>query len=363
MMKSAQMKSEETAKNEKTENIGKKEIHRKPLSPLASMQKQMALQLERYYRLAWLQMPGNVRDSIENTLSVWGFRARHSISGFQRKEVWLDGGKMVYLQGGNPKAPPLVLLHGFAHSKDSFIQLNRKFQRDFRIILPDLPGFGETQWGEDETYSLENYGEWLTEFLDRIRLSRDFHLGGNSLGGAISARLALDMPRRIRSLLLLNSAGYVADEDDEFYQRLYNGENLFEIRNWRGFEEFLDTIFYNRPTIPFAVKSGLYEHMKSKAWWYHKVMGDLLGGIEPQTGDYRERVKEDALNHEIQNIEAETLILWGNKDNLFPLPVANGLARDIPRSRLVVLPETGHCPQIEKPDQFSRIYLDFLQSL
>ena len=125
-------------------------------------------------------------------------------SGLRLRRAGVAGADMPYLEGG--KGEPLVLLHGFAGDKDNFTRIARFLTPHYRVICPDLAGFGDAARDPQAGHSIPEQAERLRALLDRIAPGK-VHLGGNSMGGFIAAQFAAAWPERVASLWLLDAAG------------------------------------------------------------------------------------------------------------------------------------------------------------
>ncbi|MBO6851237.1 MAG: alpha/beta fold hydrolase, partial [Marinobacter sp.] len=126
----------------------------------------------------------------------------------RRKEVQIDGHRMVYLERGkpSPSTPTVVLIHGFAAMKENWALWLQKLPRHWHILVPDVPGLGESEYHPGASYRYEAQALRLRDWLDTFPTD-NIHLAGSSMGGAIAAVLAHRMEPAPRSVTLLNSAG------------------------------------------------------------------------------------------------------------------------------------------------------------
>ena len=108
------------------------------------------------------------------------------------------------LEGG--RGETLVLLHGFNADADHFNRVARHLTGHFRILAPDLPGFGETLSSASNDYRIEAQAETVVEWMDGVGIQRCY-LGGSSMGGFIACAIAARYPDRIRALWLLAPGG------------------------------------------------------------------------------------------------------------------------------------------------------------
>lgn len=266
---------------------------------------------------------------------------------------------MAYFEIDQGHTETLLFLHGFADSKDTFYDACHFLQGDFNIICPDLPGFGQSQKLKDDIYSLENYGRWVTDFIDKIGL-KDFHLAGNSMGGAIAAQVALIRPDLLKSLTLIDPAGVYIEDHHSIHHELFDGNVIFDVRNRDQFEYFLNRIFHRRPFLPPPVKDFFYKEFHRHARWHRKILNDLLENLDSADDPRLYRV---AINQRLKKITTPTLIVWGDEDTLFPVETAYVMHRLIEGSKLAIMPDIGHCPQLEAPRQFARVLSKFVKDI
>ena len=263
-------------------------------------------------------------------------------------------GYLEYLQIGNAlDKPTLLFLHGFADSKDTFYDAAGHLAEDFNIIVPDLPGFGNSFQDPSRTYDLESYSQWIAEFCDGICLD-NIHLVGNSLGGAIAMAFALRAPEKISNLCLIDPAGIFIKDKPSLYYELFKGSSVFAVKTYEDHCKFMERVFHKSPIIPTPVREHLFRSFARHTEWYEKLILDLLGDI---SHDEDPRIQEKALNHRLQEISHKTLIMWGDKDSLFPFETGHYIANQIPGSKLHVFKNCGHSPQIESPKLFADTYL------
>ena len=122
--------------------------------------------------------------------------------GLRRHEVRVAGETWPYLAGGPSSAPTVLFVHGFGADKDMWLTYARRFKDRYRIIAPDLPGFGDADRRADRDYAPRAQARRLAAFCDALRI-KDAHVVGSSMGGFISAWLAIDRADLVRSLTLM----------------------------------------------------------------------------------------------------------------------------------------------------------------
>ncbi|MEP5486891.1 MAG: alpha/beta fold hydrolase, partial [Parasphingorhabdus sp.] len=129
-----------------------------------------------------------------------------------------------YLEGGSPDAEPLVLLHGFGADKDNWAAYASEIVGKYRLIAPDLPGFGENIRDINRDYDMTTQAARVRDFLDAMGIEK-CHIGGNSMGGFVSLRFALDYPERLISMTLFNNAGVVGANESKLQKEAQDGNN------------------------------------------------------------------------------------------------------------------------------------------
>jgi abhydrolase domain-containing protein 6 len=270
--------------------------------------------------------------------------ARRMVARLRRRVVRVGAFEIPYLEGG--RGDLLVLVHGFSDSKDSFVDVARSLTASHRVVLPDLLGFAEASRPIDFEYSLDRFVEVFAAFIDALGLER-FDLGGNSLGGAISAAYAVRFPERVRSLMLLGSAGVPMPRPSALQRRIEAGDNPFVCETLRDHEELLRLVFERPPLLPRPVRLHMAHESIERAPMNAKILDDLLAeppDLTPVLGDVR----------------APTLVVWGNRDRLIDVSAGEVFHRGIPDARFVILHGVGHCPQYETPGATSRILHRFI---
>lgn len=277
------------------------------------------------------------------------FELRRRAAGLRRKAVQLGRFTIPYLEGGSPNGTPLVMVHGFNDSKDSFAETVRALGPGYRIVMPDMPGFGEASAPLDFTYDLYALADLLGKFFDAVGLP-GAHTVGNSLGGAVLVQLALSRPELVRSLSLVSAAGLRMPTPSPLQLRLDAGENPFVVDTHEGYEAFMDLVLERPPPIPAPIRRHMAEEMMGRAGLNAKIMDDLLEG-------------DIDLTPELDALDVDTLLLWGDRDRIIDISAGRVYHERISRSRMVIFHGIGHCPQYECPDRTGHYLARFFGSL
>ena len=254
-----------------------------------------------------------------------------------------DGVPLRFLRLPRPGRPRVVFLHGFSDRPESFLVTASRL-RDHDVLLPALPGFHDGR-AFDERYEVRRYAGWIASLLDALGFT-DAHLCGNSLGGATGLVLAIERPDLVRTLIPLDAAGVDVPGVASVHDEVRDGRNLFLVRDPAEVDRFLERIFHRPPRVGPARPIVAVE-LARKSSAYAKIMDDLK--VEGE---------RHAVGGEIVDLGAiaqPTLVAWGERDSLFPLAVGEHLAARIPRARLHVFRDTGHCPHIERPFALAKV--------
>lgn len=262
----------------------------------------------------------------------------------------LSYGKITYLTNAKTGSePPIVMLHGFAGEKDNWNRFSRKLTDDYRLIIPDLSGHGESVRDLSLNYSVEEQAKRLKQFLDALGIERA-HLVGNSMGGAIGIRFTSLYPQSVESLTLIASAGAVKTPSEFEALIRKTGKNpLIDIENAQDFKDMMGYIFVEPPYLPgFVVDTMSAEKLKRKEF-ERKMFLDFIADMDQMSV--------------LSSIHAPTFIIWGAQDRVLHVDNAELLNEMIAGSKKEILEGVGHCPMIEKPEVTTDLYRKFLQEI
>ncbi len=264
----------------------------------------------------------------------------------------LEGMDVHYADEGNRRdSIPVVLIHGTGASLHTFNGWTSGLKEEHRVIRMDLPGYGLTGPFPDGDYSMESYVEFLKSFLDQLEIDR-CALAGNSLGGGIAWRFALQYPERVEKLILIDASGYQYKSQSQ--------PIAFEIAKIPVIKNVLKFI-----TPRFVAKSSLENVYSDKSLVTDELVDryfelTLREGNRQAFIDRFAAAKDTTAYRNIAAIKTPTLILWGEEDGLIPLESAYRFHEDLPNDTLVILPNLGHVPMEENPERSLKPVLEFL---
>jgi len=271
------------------------------------------------------------------------------------RRVTVDGISAQYLEAGT--GPTLLLLHGHEHGATSWRWVIPTLARAHRVLALSLPGHGDTP--RADTYAPgSDTAPFVADFLDALGVG-PLHVVGHSAGGAVALRLALAAPARIRTLVLVDSAGLgrevhpllavdtlpLVGELAILLSRLPGGDlgrtgmsaAMLFAQPWRAPAEFF-TEQHDRGRRP-----GQLEASTATA----RALFDATG-------------QRQMLLDRLPTITAPTLVVWGASDYVLPSHQARTAVDLLPDGRLALLPDCGHLPHVEHPDRFAAVLGDWL---
>jgi abhydrolase domain-containing protein 6 len=268
-------------------------------------------------------------------------------AGLSLRSIRVDDHRIVYLEGGT--GPTVLLLHGFSAEKDHWARFARFLTPRFRVIIPDIPGFGESSKIEGDSYDTASQVERLERFVGLLGL-KSFHLAGNSMGGRIACYLAVKNPGMILSLALFDSSGVTPPKKSEYQVAQARGKNLLLLQNAGDFDRVMKLNFAKPPWLPGRVKSYLGEKALASRPFNQKINDDLSKhplDLQPLLG----------------NVRAPALILWGDDDRILDPSAVGVFEKGLTKHLTVIMKKCGHSPMLERPEETAGHYLDFLKSL
>lgn len=254
--------------------------------------------------------------------------------GLDQRVVCAEGLSMPYFERGH--GDPVVLVHGFGADKESWLLMAWAMSRGRRVIIPDLPGHGAATTISRRGASARAQAHALLAFLDTLGVNR-FHLVGNSMGGGISLRLADEQPERVRSLVLIDSAGPKVDpsELDQLFER---GENPLIPTTAAEAAVIMGFVAEKRSKLPRAIERHIIAERVAAA----PLLKEIFAGWQRGAG-------ADGIPTDLERLRVPTLVIHGECDRVIDVSTGRELARRIPKARLHVMPGVGHIPQVEVP--------------
>jgi pimeloyl-ACP methyl ester carboxylesterase len=218
----------------------------------------------------------------------------------------------------------------------------------FDAIAPDLPGFGRSTDFAVGVYDLRRQVRLLGQFADGLGLST-FDLGANSLGGAIAALYARGDPARVRRLAFVGPPLGIEPWGPEIRAAILRGINPFIPTDQTQLELEMRLLFVQPPKMPDNVREQLIRDYVARNQHYRQVWDIVNLFDDVLSGDADEPL----------GIDVPALIVWGERDEIYSASAAPTLRQRLPGSQLVILPETGHLPMLERTAETQRLLVEF----
>ena len=274
--------------------------------------------------------------------------AARAHAGLVRKSIILpDGERLIYLEGG--QGEPLMVLHGFGANKDHFVRVARELTPRYRVIIPDLLGFGESDRPAQADYHPNAQAERLHNLSAALGIRSGLHLGGSSMGGQIALAWAARYPKEVKSLWLLDPGGIWSAPKSEMLKSYETGGKMPLIVGSE--EDFLNLMPWTMNKPPFAPEP-LLRAMAHESMPFKQLSTRIL-----------QEIKSDSLEARIKGLQTPTLIVWGSEDRIISVETVPLLRQLLPNSKAVVMRGIGHLPTMEDPGQAGKDYLTFRAAL
>jgi 4,5:9,10-diseco-3-hydroxy-5,9,17-trioxoandrosta-1(10),2-diene-4-oate hydrolase len=251
-----------------------------------------------------------------------------------------------------------VLLHGLAATKLSYLPLLPALAERYTVIVPDLPGHGESDKPRAR-YTPEYFAKVIHALFDEMGL-QEAAVVGNSMGGRIALEVATRFPHRVNSLILLDPAA--AGLPFPLYARLLGllptGVGAIPVP-WRKriVVTAIRQMFANPEQLAragYLAAADEFIRIYRKGRARMALLSAMRGLIADEPEGFWQRARR---------ISVPTLIVWGRQDRLVPVGLGHRLANTIRDSRLEVMSEVGHVPQFEAPEETRELVLGFLDEI
>jgi abhydrolase domain-containing protein 6 len=280
----------------------------------------------------------------ETLLALLVERAR-SAAGRERGEADAGADRISYLDGGAGEV--VVLLHGFGASKDNWNALAGRLADRYRVIAPDVRGFGESPFREDARYDPVSQARSLHDFLAALGVA-EHHLGGLSMGGEIAAAYAATYPEAVRSLLVIGAPGVRAPQRTDVVERMLAGEPVIVVRDEDDLAALVAMASAHPRTLPGPFARVIAARMAARAEIETRILADIVAA------------GEGALEPLLPAIRARTLLVWGADDRMIHPSSLDVFAAAIPGAEGALLPGCGHDVPGDCPDELAARYAAFL---
>jgi pimeloyl-ACP methyl ester carboxylesterase len=262
------------------------------------------------------------------------------LAGADDQFLTTNGHQFRYRAWGEPRdgQPAIVLIHGFANSSMSFLDLGEELASDHYVIALDMLGFGLSDKPVDHNYGNEAQAQTVIEFIEALGLD-EVVIGGHSMGGAHAVHIAIDSPRVVGMILFnpgIITTGVPPATQYFVFPLPRLAAKTFSQRAFR--QSFLRSSYVNPEIVTEARLDELMLTTQSEGYieGVTTLMSYYVAGNEIEILD---------------EVRVPTLIIWGADDKRKPMEEATQLDSMLETSRLIILEKAGHYVHEEQPQQ------------
>jgi pimeloyl-ACP methyl ester carboxylesterase len=261
------------------------------------------------------------------------------------KSVILKGINLNYIVAGEGGA--VVLIHGHPFDHTMWQPQIDAFSRSYEVIVPDLRGYGKSSLPETGETRFEDYAGDVIRLLDYLGVDT-FHLAGLSMGGQLAMEVYRQALRRVKSLILADT--FASLDTPEAKKARNDGAERMEREGMGG---------YANEAIYKMIKADHVATMPDVAAHVMRMMTTTSPkGAATAMRARSERI--DYLNQVLPQIKVPVLVVVGRQDEFTPVAKAEEMIVKLSNSKLVVIENAGHMPNLEHPEEFNAIALEFL---
>ncbi len=256
------------------------------------------------------------------------------------------------------EGPAIVFVHGLSGSWPNWLEQLPVFARDHRVIAMDLPGFGHSPMPR-EHITISAYARILDGLLDTLEVDAAT-IVGNSMGGFVSAELAIAFPQRVERLVLVSGAG-ISTYRHRDVERLepYLRRVAPMVAVYTGWTAARSDWVARRPGLR-NLTLGLVTRHPSRLP-AALAAEQLRGAGKPGFMQGLRANIDYPVKERLPEIACPTLIVWGDEDKIIPVRDASVFEELIPSSRKVIFEGTGHMAMLERPTAFNELLNEFVE--
>jgi pimeloyl-ACP methyl ester carboxylesterase len=249
----------------------------------------------------------------------------------------------------------LLLLHGYCSSNYTWKDVVEPLAAaGYRVIAPDLKGFGFSEKPADRRYHVQDHAQLVIGLLDRLGIETATFVG-NSFGGAVALACALMWASRVTGLVLIDAAyndAPLRQYPFSLYARI--------ARTWLVGEAAVPLLMATRQTSETLLRGFFHDQQvvtPERITAYFRALRTVEGQRAALT-----TARQWDLNwieQELSGITVPVLIIWGEYDRSIPVTLGVRLRARLPQAEFVVIPDCGHIPEEERPEETTALILDF----
>lgn len=273
-------------------------------------------------------------------------------------QVVINGARTHFWTYGNPKNPPILVVHGFRGTHHGLEYVLEHMVDEYYMIVPDLPGFGDSPALIDTSHTIENYAALLDALIDQLKLTQ-VHVLGHSMGTVVAAEMIKQQPQKFIKAVLINPVSKKPPVLQLFPGYLYHriaGKYL---------PERLGTAVLSNKQL-FLLGSAVMTKTKDKdlrklIHWNHVTYMKRFAHRKALLEAF-ESANSTALDRYIEHLRLPTLMIAGKQDTIAPLKDTREVAGKLSNVTLVELDKVGHIVHYEQPKEAAVAIVEFLRS-
>jgi len=251
----------------------------------------------------------------------------------------VEGMRVHYYVMGPKDGPAVVLVHGLGGRSEDWRNLAPYLKRaGYRVYVPDLPGYGQSERPADFSYSVRDEAGVVAAFFDKMDL-KQVDLGGWSMGGWIVQLVAAEHPQRVKKLMLFDSAGIRV--------RPTWNTALFTPTNAKELAQLDDLLMPHPPHLPGFIARDVLRVSKEDAWVIERALRSMMTG-------------HDVTDAMLPEMNMPILIVWGSADHITPLSEGNEMHSLAPHAELDVIGGCGHLAPVQCSREIAPGMIGFL---
>jgi pimeloyl-ACP methyl ester carboxylesterase len=256
------------------------------------------------------------------------------------KQTEVQGGRANYGEAGS--GTPFLFLHGWGLRDRTYQRaLSRVARLGVRVVVPSMPGFGDTAPLRNEHFSMQGYADWVADFAKTVGITEDYYLAGHSFGGGVAIKVAHDHGENCRLLVLVNSIGGAVWKEDAVDRS--PSRYLSERPIWDWGIHFPRDVARRRlfnTVLPVVLQDAA-----------RNVLRDPIGFW--RVGAIARRANLLSELEELKRRELPVVVLWGNEDAILPAASLDAIVAAVGQRAEVV--EGAHSWLLADPDRFGEV--------
>ena len=265
-------------------------------------------------------------------------------AGLSQANVQVAGHRWTYAYSDDApaNAPTVVMLHGFTGSKENWYAVAGLLEGRYRLLIPDLPGWGESERKRGDDYGFVAEAERVAAFIREVSPGKPVVLLGHSMGGGIVPLVAARHPELVSQAGMLAAAG-VRFRDNQFGIDVLAGQNPFGVEDARTLRRYLDILFNStdaQPWIPWPISEIVIARRRQDARFEQSVL-DRIGRSD-------ERFAPGTAAREVRQ---PALLLWCRQDKVIDASAMELFGERMPQALRVLLDDCGHMSLMERPEE------------